>query len=291
MTSDDPARLARRMWTLYEPIHAVTYFAPESRTAFEPHGLRGFWRGYFAGRAAPLGRVDAAPAVAVFFSFVPRMVERALPDVWESVTPDDALRTRLAGAHAALARLLANADPSAVREAAELLEMAVDAMDWSGRFLGAANAALDRPMAPIERLWLAATALREHRGDGHVATLVAADVTGCEALVWRAGIDLRRSQLQQNRGWSDDEWDAARVRLTERGWLDPNGQISAQGAHAHQAIEAATDRAAARPWSTLGDAAWTRLVTLLGPLTAACCSELPFPNPIGVPDASQATAG
>ena len=45
----DPAHTARAMWTLFEPIHAVTYFAPEARGAFEEAGLRGFWRGYFAG--------------------------------------------------------------------------------------------------------------------------------------------------------------------------------------------------------------------------------------------------
>jgi hypothetical protein len=48
------------MWTLFEPVHAVTYFAPEARSAFEEAGLRGFWRGYFAGRAAPLAPVNAA---------------------------------------------------------------------------------------------------------------------------------------------------------------------------------------------------------------------------------------
>ena len=51
----DAAHTARSMWTLFEPIHAVTYFAPEARAALEEAGLRGFWRGYFAGRAAPLG--------------------------------------------------------------------------------------------------------------------------------------------------------------------------------------------------------------------------------------------
>src|SRR2546423_1518951 len=50
-----PTTLARAMWTLYEPIHAITYFAAEARAEFEQAGLRGFWRGYFAGRAAPLG--------------------------------------------------------------------------------------------------------------------------------------------------------------------------------------------------------------------------------------------
>ena len=53
------------MWTLFEPIHAVTYFTAEARSAYEQAGLRGFWRGYFAGRAAPLGVAGAGAAAAI----------------------------------------------------------------------------------------------------------------------------------------------------------------------------------------------------------------------------------
>ncbi len=75
------------MWTLFEPIHAVTYFTPEARSAYEQAGLRGFWRGYFAGRAAPLGAGRAAPlgaasaavVTASFFNFAPAFVARAIP--------------------------------------------------------------------------------------------------------------------------------------------------------------------------------------------------------------------
>jgi hypothetical protein len=84
--------LARSMWTLFEPVHAVTYFAPEARSAFEEMGLRGFWRGYFAGRAAPLGPVNAAVVGASFFNFSPAMVARAIPGVWELISPAEALR-------------------------------------------------------------------------------------------------------------------------------------------------------------------------------------------------------
>ena len=44
-----------------EPHHAVVYFSPQTRQAMEDAGLRGFWRGYFAGRAAPMGSVGAGP--------------------------------------------------------------------------------------------------------------------------------------------------------------------------------------------------------------------------------------
>jgi hypothetical protein len=96
--------IARQMWALYEPVHSVSYFTPEAREAFEAAGLRGYWRGYFAGRVAPLGPVAAAPVVAAFFNFAPGMVARALPDVWQRATPERALRARSEGATAALAR-------------------------------------------------------------------------------------------------------------------------------------------------------------------------------------------
>src|SRR5579864_8230539 len=91
----DAAHTARVMWTLFEPIHAVTYFAPEGRSAYEQAGLRGFWRGYFAGRAAPLGAVGPAVVTASFFNFAPAFVARAIPGVWQLTTPEEALRARL----------------------------------------------------------------------------------------------------------------------------------------------------------------------------------------------------
>src|SRR6202020_3276309 len=94
------------MWTLVEPVHAVTYFAPEARSAFEQAGLRGFWRGYFAGRPAPLGPVNAAVVGASFFNFSPAMAARAIPAVWELIAPAEALRVRQAGAVSALRGLL-----------------------------------------------------------------------------------------------------------------------------------------------------------------------------------------
>src|SRR5918998_5625657 len=98
--------VVRRLWQLREPLHAVTYFAPQARAAYERAGLRGYWRGYFAGRAAPLGAVAAAPVTALFFSFAPAMVARALPDVWRRASPERALAARLDGAVAALRAVL-----------------------------------------------------------------------------------------------------------------------------------------------------------------------------------------
>lgn len=280
---DAPVVDVRSMWTLFEPVHTVTYFSPESRAAYESAGLHGFWRGYFAGRAAPIGPVGPAPVVAAFFGFAPQMVARAIPQVWDMASPQRTLAARLDGAVAALRRLSAGQPQVNIEEAAELITTAATGLDPAGRVLGAANAALPAPADPLGRLWQACTTLREHRGDGHVAALVAAGLRGCDALRWRAAVDMKREYLQPNRGWTDQEWDAATARLIERGWLTPDADPTPRGIDEFRAVEAATDRAAAQPWQHLGDAATSRLRTLLGPIALACHAELPEQAPIGVP--------
>ncbi|MBH5337653.1 hypothetical protein IHE55_23930 [Streptomyces pactum] len=281
-TPTPAATCARAMWALLEPVHAVTYFAPEARAAFEEAGLRGFWRGYFAGRAAPLGPVGPEPVVAAFFGFAPAMVARALPAVWQIAGPARAVEIRRAGAGAALRRLLQGHQEEVARAGDALLAVAVR-LDLGGRVLGAANAALPVPRDPVDRLWHATTILREHRGDGHVAALVAADLDGCETLVLRSGVDLPRTELQPYRGWTDQEWAAARDRLAGRGLLDPEGSATAEGRRVLEAVERATDRAAARPWQGLAVEERRRLAALLTPLAHACGTALRFPNPIGLP--------
>ncbi|MBN3932839.1 hypothetical protein IQ279_25050 [Streptomyces verrucosisporus] len=286
---EDPSHTARELWALLEPLHAVTYFAPEAREAFEDAGLRGFWRGYFAGRAAPLGETGPEPVTAAFFGFSPAMVARALPGLWAAVTPERALDARRTGAGAALRRLLSGYGRE-VEEAAGLLLPVLRELDCAGRVLAAANRALPVPPDPVERLWHAATVLREHRGDGHVAALVAAGFDGCETLVLRAGIDLPRGELQPHRGWSDEEWRAAERRLAARGLLGPGGRATPEGRLVHRAVEEATDRAAARPWQGLDEATGDRLRRLLGPMARASAAALRFPNPMGLPAPAGETA-
>jgi hypothetical protein len=271
------ARTARLMWTLLEPLHAVTYFAPQAREAFEAGGLRGFWRGYFAGRAAPLGPAGPGLVTAVFFNFAPRQVYRALPDVWERAAPPVALAARVDGAAAALRAVLPG-DPA---PAVALLERAAAALSYCGRPLAAANAELPASTDPVERLWELATLFREHRGDGHIAALVAAGLDGCETLAWRCSLDLDRGSLQEGRGWTDEEWAAAQGRLAERGWMSADGTPTEAARRAHADVEDATDRAAAHPWQALAPDELATLVELLTPMAEA--AKLPQPNPIGTP--------
>ncbi|WP_432987821.1 SCO6745 family protein [Dactylosporangium sp. CA-233914] len=275
----------RRMWSLFEPLHAVTYFAPQGRAAFEEAGLRGFWRGYFAGRAAPLGAVGPGPVVGAFYGFAPSMVARALPDVWTRITSEGALAARLDGARRALAPALdgtAGAD-----EAAELLKVAAQGAEPHGRVLAAANAALPWPSDTPGILWQAATILREHRGDGHLAALLVEGLDGCEAMVWRVALNEGRGRgmAQPARGWSDEEWDAARGRLHRRGYLDGEGAATEKARTAYATLEEATDQLAARPWRALGAEATERCATLLAPIATRITDVLRdfYPTWINLP--------
>ncbi|MFF2629171.1 hypothetical protein ACFVUN_25790 [Kitasatospora griseola] len=277
---------ARALWWLFEPVHALTYFSPEARAAYEAAGLRGYWRGYFGGRSAPLGAVEAAPVVAAFFNFAPQMVGRALPEIWGRATPEQALQARVEGATGALGRVLAEVKPNLIDRSVELLERAVEGLDCAGRVLAAANAALPAQGGRLARLWQATTVLREHRGDGHVAALVAEGLDGCEALVVRCALDTRRETMQPHRGWTDTEWDEATARLTERQWLNPDGSLTTEGRRRHVALEAATDLAASRVWTHFHRSELDELVDALRPISTACRADLPPTTPIGLPNAS-----
>ena len=278
---------ARRMWQLYEPIHDVTYFTPEARAAADSLGVRGFWMGYFALRVAPLGPVGPAVAAAAFFGFHPDRVARALPDAWTYTNPHDAIRVRLAGADAALRRLWGDVtvESQEVADAADLAWQAASAADTAGRILAAANQALPRPAQPHLALWQATTTLREHRGDGHIAVLLARGVSPVQAhLIKAAAGEADPAVLRESRRWSADAWRSAVEELSATGWLDVVAHLTPAGAAQHDEIEAATDRAAMQPWRALGEPATARLAELVTPLAAAVVGSgiLPTSNPVGL---------
>jgi hypothetical protein len=279
---------ARRLWALGEPFHALTYFAAESLEAAEREGLRGFWRGYFALRAAPLGPVGPAVVTAVFYNFAPAFVERAVPDVWAIAGPERALAARLAGVDAAVRRVLGEEwiASAEAKEAAELAGAAAAGAAGSGRPLAAANRALPVPVRPHLALWQALSTLREHRGEGHNAALLQREVSGVAAHVLAAAAGRStREWLMRARGWDDAAWDGAAAELTDRGWLE-DGELSAQGLAMTAAVEADTDRLALGPWLALGDVRCDRLAELLTPVRRAviAAGDWVTGNPIGVPD-------
>jgi hypothetical protein len=284
--------LSRRAWTLFEPVHGIVYFAPEPHERYREAGLRGGWMGYFASRSAPMGAVGPDVVTAIFHGFKPAMVHRAIPDAWTFSTPERVLAARLDGADGALRRLWgAEVDSPAVREAAELALDAANHLTGDGRPLYAAHAALAVPSAPHLALWHACTLLREHRFEGHVTALTVHGVRGDEALVIAiaAGNGVDAAMLRSFRGWNDEEWSDAQRRLRDRGVLDGQDSLTAEGNVLRDAVEETTDRLAAGPWAALDPARRERLFELLGGLVAKLDAPggIVYPNPVGVPRPSR----
>jgi hypothetical protein len=280
---------ARRMWMRYEPVHAVTYFAPECRAATDALGMRGFWMGYCATRCAPLGEVSPEVATALFYNFHPDRARKAFPDAWALASAAQALQARLDGMDAAMRRLYGEAvSGPAMKEAADLARAAAEAANTAGRVLAAANQALPWPDAPHLVLWHATTILREHRGDGHNAVLLARQISPIAAHLLKAGSgESEGATLRVHRSWPQVDWAAEVDAMRSAGLLDEAGALTAAGTALHEEVEAATDAAAEQPWQTLGPTGTQRLAQLLTPLarTVFDSGTFPVPNPVGITNA------
>ena len=252
--------------------------------AFEDAGLRGFWMGYFAGRSAPLGPVPAEVVTAVFYNFSPAHVARALPDAWTFTSPEDVLRARQSAAVAALRRCGVT-DDEETTTAAALLERAARTAPVEGRPLFAANLALPWPEDPVARLWHATTLLREQRGDGHVALLVAAGVTGRECNVLHSVADrVPREFIVRSRRYDDAEWHACTEALAARGLLTGDGALTDEGHRLKQDLEDATDRLGLQAFAALHDDDLETLFRTLTPLTRKVVAggDIPAATPMGL---------
>ncbi|MFI2189463.1 hypothetical protein [Streptomyces sioyaensis] len=276
---------ARSLWLLTEPLHAVCYFDDHCRDMGKDLGLKGFWMGYFAARTAPMGALEPAAATAVLGVFAPGMVARALPAAWSVVSPAHVLDER--GSRAA--RALRGIDSELERRAAELLpplQAIVDEAPGTARPLFAANRALCDHADPVERLWQLVTAVREFRGDAHLAVLADEGLDGCEALVLAAATGrVPGDTMRQDRGWSEEEWAAAADRLRARDLVDARGDATEHGRMERERIEAATDRLAGRLLHSLPEAQTEAMLHSLEPVVRRILAAevLPFPNPIGLP--------
>jgi len=222
------------------------------------------------------------------------MVARAVPDCWDVVAPATLCRVRAIAAAEALSEICGVEARSALVTALGHLRAAVEGADVAGRVFAAANHALWPAIAPalgtggLGEAWQACTTLREHRGDGHVAALVTAGLRGIEAHLLAAGTKgIPAEILRDNRGWSEGEWDDAAARLAARGLLRGDGRATDAGRTVHAEIEDATDRLAEPAFAELSDGA---LEDLYGALLA-CAADVvasglvPFPNPMGLPEA------
>ncbi|MFE5890356.1 hypothetical protein [Streptomyces sp. NPDC056468] len=277
----------RQLWHLLEPLHAVLYYAP---AVFEEAAALGYdteerWPSYFPYRAAPLGAIGAERVTSAFYSFSPRMVVEHIDPAWKIASAEALLQARVRGIDRAYRAILGDrTDSPELAEAAALARRAAEAADIAGRPLAAANAALEWPRAPHLQLWHAATILREHRGDGHIAALMVAGLDPVESLVSFAAIGAASVERFESRGWTPAQWTSARERLTARGLIDADGTATEAGRELRRTVEEHTDQLAAGPWQSLARDEIDRLVELLGEFWVAVLSSglLPSETTLGI---------
>ena len=278
--------IARRTWRTAEPIHGMIYFTSEAGAEYKALGITG-QAAYFASRAAPMGAVPAEVVIATFYNFRPELVRSAIPEAWTRATPDDIIAARVRGADAALRRVLPDAiGTSELREVAELARRAAETAceHLDGRPLFAGHASLAWPDEPHLVLWHAQTLLREFRGDGHIAALVAAGLNGLEAAITHVATgDVPGAVMLSTRAWPEDEWHAGIDGLRARGILEADDALALTptGRAQRQWIEDATDVAAVIAYESLGDDGCARFRELARPYSKAIVESglLGIPRP------------
>ncbi|MEU0949213.1 MarR family transcriptional regulator [Streptomyces canus] len=266
------SHIARRMFELLEPICLVTFFADECNEELAALGHRTYWDGYFASRAAPLGRVPAQVVHAAFYNFADGEAARHIPSAWETIPPEASVAARQRGSAASLRRILGAelAASPGLRRAADLTTKAATGAPTEGRMMYAGMRTLQVPRDPVARLWHSATMLREHRGDGHIAALLGARIGGTEAHVLSAlemGIHPPES-FGRIHHLPNERLAAVMDGLRERGLVDKDSHFTDAGRATKHRIETLTDELAVPPYDALSPAERDELITELEPITA-----------------------
>jgi hypothetical protein len=264
--------LARRMFGLVEPIGVIPYSADDPSEAMFALGFSNYWDTYFAGRAAPLGASVPAEVVhALFYNFAPGEVARHIPGVWSTTTPEAAIAARQQGCVTALRRILGDlVDTPAFARAGELLTAAGVSAPVEGRPMYAALRTLPVPEEPVARLFHAASLLREHRGDGHIAALMAAGIGGLEAHVLLAlDLGMPAEKFGRIHHLPAAQLAALVDGMKARGLVADDGGFTPAGRETKQRVEALTDDLAVAPYLVLDAAERDELIAALEPLAAA----------------------
>jgi hypothetical protein len=245
--------MARRMFELVEPIGVIPYSADEPNEAMFALGLTNNWDTYFAGRAAPLGLVPAEVVDALFYNFAPGEVARHIPKVWRTTTPEAAFAARQVGCVRALRRILGDhVDAPAFARATDLLLWAATSAPFEGRPMYAALRTIPIPDEVVARLFHAASLLREHRGDGHIAALMIEGVGGLEAhVLFALDMDMPAEKFGRIHHLQVAQLAAVIDGMRERGLIGDDGWLSEPGRAVKQRVEAFTDDLAAKPYECL----------------------------------------
>jgi hypothetical protein len=270
--------MARRMFELVEPIGVIPYSADDPNETMFALGFTNYWDTYFAGRAAPLGRVPAEVVDALFYNFAPGEVARHIPKVWETTTPEAAIAARQQGCANALRRILGeHVDTPAFVRATDLLLEAATSAPFEGRPLYAALRAIPIPDDGVERCFHAASLLREHRGDGHIAALMSEGIGGLEAhVLFALEMNMPAEKFGRIHHLPAAQLAAVIDGMRDRDLIGDDGWLSESGHAVKQRVEALTDDLAAKPYEILEPDELDELMATLEPLATLLLAAQPW---------------
>ena len=259
--SDTPN--ARRLGSALEPVIGQVFFSPEAHANYVDLGFDGSpgdaggvvlpdGPAYFTSRGSLLGQVPGEVVASAFGVFSPAAVVPAVALGWSRTDAPTIRSARHDGAVAQLRRLLGSS-PDGLARVIELLARAVEPLRVEGRplFAGIRSVPLDDD--PMGALFQLGEALREFRGDAHVAAWTTAGYDATEIglateLYW--GLPMR--SYARTRAWTDDDFDHAAERLRVRGHIAGDGFTEA-GRAARERVEVDTDTAMQPALVALGD--------------------------------------
>lgn len=225
-------------------------------------------------RSAPMGAVVAEVVHATFYNANPDFIASVIPAIWAIASPEDVLAAQATAYAPLLAAAVRTMDAAELSELASLARTAGQAAtrDRVGRTLFAGLTSQPWPAEDHLAIWHAAKLLREHRGDGHVALLVAEGLSGVDALVVHGAFDgIPPDALRQSRRWSEPVWAESVADLRRRGWLtdDDVPTLTAWGRERRQRMEDRTNELAAVAFEPLGARGVERMTVLGRTLTRA----------------------
>lgn len=242
---------ARDLRDALEPLATVHYWSEASSQAYAAVGLD-FLTGYVWSRSCVLGEPEGAVVAAAFGVFEPGAVAGLYDAARKACSLPQVREARERGALAALRSAL-GAAPAGVAEVAAALRRGVEAADLTARPLFAGLRSFSWPDEPLTAAWHGATALRECRGDSHLAACLAHGLTGLEAdVLTELWVGYEALSYTATRAWSPEAMAAALEGLRGRGLVDGD-RLSGEGRALREQVEQATDLAMTAVLVAVGD--------------------------------------
>ncbi|MFY0405986.1 SCO6745 family protein [Solicola sp. PLA-1-18] len=241
---------ARSLRDAIEPLATICFWSEPAYDAYAGLGLD-FLQGYVYGRGSVLGEAEPQVVAAAFGVFEPGLVVEVFTSGLEAVGVAEMRAAKERGSIEALRECIG--EPDDLADVVAVLRRATDAASPTGRALHAGLTSLPWPDDLVGQLWHACSILREHRGDGHLAALVAAGLDGVQAnQLTELWVGWEPLAYTGSRAWSPEAMEAGITALEARG-LVADGGLTAAGVELREELERATDRSVQPVVDALGD--------------------------------------